>query len=236
MNKMLKKVKLSLTRIMCRTSQAHSSCFVRGYKKIDCTLDFWTYFKFVCTDVNVHGPYVSHQKCLKMRSYLDLCSSSEKSYTEIMRFETIRDMSVLDSVLGQFARYGSVELRDPQTAQIMQETHKMSTIGHGMAANETSGKLVWRGHTKLGIDFKYNTSTDSLSISVRYKVVNVCDDSILQSFLSRRQELTSGRPSSSRDKEVQAEIKTSYVSTIKRGMNSIMVSHVISLMMTTQII
>ena len=72
----------------------------------------------------------------------------------------------------------------------MKETHKISTIGHGMAANETSAK-VWICHTKLGIDFKYNTSTDSLSSSVRYKVVNVCDDSILQSFLSQLQELTS---------------------------------------------
>ena len=132
-----------------------------------------------------------------------------------MRFETITDLNKLDCVFSRFARYGSVELYNKLEPKIMQENHRISTFGSGLSGSESSTVLKRRSYTKKGIDFKYNTTTNVLSFSVRYEVVNVQNDSILQSFLAA-QTCTAGttRPSVH---QVTEDVPTSYNSTIKEG-------------------
>ena len=161
-NKMVQKIRLSMTRVMCRTAQSNIGPFIKGYARFDCTNEFWTFFKFTCSNVQVHGPYNSSRKALKMQSFLDLCTSVNCNQSEIMHFKTVTDLNKFDSVFGIFARYGSVELRNKSDPTIMQENHRMSTFGSGLSGSESSTVLKQRSYTKKGIDFKYNTTTDVL--------------------------------------------------------------------------
>ena len=77
-NKTIQKIRSSLTHVMCRNAQANIGPFEKGYARFDCSHEFWTFFKFTCANIQVHGPYNSSRKLLKMRSFLDLCPDVDR--------------------------------------------------------------------------------------------------------------------------------------------------------------
>ena len=189
-HKAIQQVKESVTRMLCRTSQAHGRSYIRTSRTINSSNDFWSYLKYSCPDVEVHGPFQRKRKCLKMRSHMDLCSVSESSSVYIMRFETITHFCRYDFIFGSYSRYGTTEPHPSiDETTVMRGYHHVATMGSGTTSQ--SRKFYRKSIPTLGVDFVYNIDRHNLQISVRYQIVKVSTDQSLNQFILNRDQVTS---------------------------------------------
>ena len=104
----ISELKEMLTRILCRTLQQFMGNFTKGSKVMPCGPEFWHYIKSSCHDIQVHGPFETRRKSLKMRHSLDLCGVGVRSQTKIIRIETVSHFHRFDSIFRKYSRYGTM--------------------------------------------------------------------------------------------------------------------------------
>ena len=183
---------------------------------MECQPEFWAYIKFCCFDVDVHGPFASKRKTVRMRSHLDITSASQSNTAEIIRFETINDFRRFDTIFGSFSRFGSTKgiPTGNITGIITQPHHVVATMGEGLNAAEP--KFKRRDVRSYGIDFRYNIDRHIFYITIRYKLVRAKEDTTIKNYLAERRTLC-GRRTTKRSR-VAENIETPYHTTIKKGM------------------
>lgn len=213
-NKYMLDVRELITRTMCRKSEKIGRDFVKGTKNMECQPEFWAYIKFRCFDVDVHGPFASKRKTVRMRSHLDITSASQSNTAEIIRFETINDFRRFDTIFGSFSRFGSTKgiPTGNITGTITQPHHVVATMGEGLNAAEP--KFKRRDVRSYGIDFCYNIDRHIFYITIWYKLVRAKEDTTIKNYLAERRTLCGQR--TTERSQVAENIETPYHTTIKK--------------------
>ena len=142
MNMCMHKVKESIMRIMCRSSESIGHDFIKDTTWFSFPHEFWPLIKFLCRDsVPTHGPFKSQIKSLKMRSGVSLCATQTENKVEIMCFETIAHFYCFDSAFGSFSRYGTIEVK-PKVGDstVMRPHHTIATMRDGILNSEVMEK------------------------------------------------------------------------------------------------
>lgn len=213
----MQKIKLAIVRIMCRDAQARGRTFILGGTNFIVPPQFWTYLKFVCNSVQVHGPFTSRRKKLTMRSLLDVCNDIEETSTEVIRFQSVSEFKCFDNVFGKYSRYGTSEPKpSSQSSTRLQSHHRIFTWGDGIEDNEV-GPLKRRNVCELGADFTYNLTTNRLSIKLRYEQVSANTDTVVCQFAIERQQIFDCSTTSRQQDQIVGSVRVDYRSSIKSG-------------------
>ena len=160
----------------------------------------------------VHSPFVANRKHIQMHTSLDLnvVQMSGQSYT--LRFETRSNLEIFDLLFGKYSRYGTSEDKPTVGHTLkLEQHHDIFTVGSGLFENTAPFKR--RNVVTSGIDLTYNAIFFLLTVSIRYKKVQVDTDVLLKLFYESRDCYSGEQPI----QEMFTIDNTEYVNTIRQG-------------------
>ena len=184
-------IRHAITKCMCRNSEKLGRQFIVGNTSFKFPMEGWEFITHHCCENNmvVYGPFSCYKKHMQMRSHLDLNAVKVVGEVQLLQFETRNHFKIFDSLFGMYSWYGSSQKKPGigKTVQV-EEHHHIYSMGSGLYSANIPTTLSKRHSTNFGVDFRFNTTSSSLEISVRYELRRASDNLKVESFIRERSE------------------------------------------------
>ena len=212
---------------MSRRSQNLGREFITGVESFDFTIEAWAYVVEYCqvNCMQVFGPFKSSRKETILRTHFDSVCQRVDFFTEWLRFDTLVKMNILRSLFGVMVGYGVNHKYkgDVGSVHSLQDYEHIYVIHPDEYSEiDSLGGFYRRNVRGYGVDLKFCTVSERLTVYARYSMVAVFDEELILSILDERDRLEN------RERHIQYEnilgndgnsapVSYNYSETIKAG-------------------
>ena len=183
---------------MSRSSQLLGREFIAGTNSFNFTLEAWVHIVDFCKGKNmtVLGPFKSSRKEMALRTHLDYVCDVIHYSEEWLQFDTTEKLRILRQFCGEMVGY-AVNRRSKcpvgETKVLQDHEHVYMIIPDKFSELEASPGFYRRNVKSYGINFKFCTVSEKLTIYICYSMVAVFDEEEIQAIVKERNQ-TENKP------------------------------------------